>query len=271
MRTHSTYLYYEGEPLFPFGFGLSYTGFRYCSAQTDKISYQPGDTVTVTLDIENVGIMDGDEVVQLYAAPSGIPMTVPKKQLRAFTRIHVPRGEKVTAKLSFPVSDLSYWNINKNDFDLFSGNYTLMIGASSADIRRTCEIQVNASNYEGVEVSGEIPAVSALDYIDVKFDADRELNEYALINDWQSSISFEFCRMRSYHMVTVTASNPGPEVKLTITAAESKRVVAEVVIPPTGSMTKFTTVNAAAEPVDGVFTLRMTASGMLSLKSFKFS
>ena len=72
-------------------------------------------------------------------------------------------------------------------------------------------------------------------------------------------------------MVTVTASNPGPEVKLTITAAESKRVVAEVVIPPTGSMTKFTTVNAAAEPVDGVFTLRMTTSGMLSLKSFKFS
>ena len=170
--------YYEGEPLFPFGFGLSYTGFRYCSAKTDKISYQLGDTVTVTLDIENVGIMDGDEVVQLYAAPSGITMTVPKKQLRAFTRIHVPRGKTVTAKLSFPVSDLSYWNINKNDFDLFSGNYTLMIGASSADIRRTCEIQVNASNYEGVEVSGEIPAVSALDYIDVKFDADRELNVF---------------------------------------------------------------------------------------------
>ena len=117
--------YYEGEPLFPFGFGLSYTGFSYCSAKTDKISYQHGDTVTVTLDIENVGIMDGDEVVQLYAAPSGIPMTVPKKQLRAFTRIHVPRGEKVTAKLSFPVSDLSYWNINKNDFDLFSGNYKM--------------------------------------------------------------------------------------------------------------------------------------------------
>ena len=106
-------------------------------AKTDKISYEKGDTVTVTLDIENVGRMDGDEVVQLYAAPSGLPMTVPKKQLRAFTRVFVPRDETVTATLSFPVSDLSYWNINKNQFDLFSGNYTLMIGASSADIRRT--------------------------------------------------------------------------------------------------------------------------------------
>lgn len=272
MRTHSTYLYYEGEPLFPFGFGLSYTGFRYCSAKTDKISYENGDIVTVTLDIENVGRMDGDEVVQLYAAPADIPpMTVPKKQLRAFKRVFVLRGETVTVKLSFPVSDLSYWNISKNDFDLFSGNYTLMIGASSADIRRTCEIQVNASNYEGVEVSAEVPAVSAQDYVDVKFDADDEQNEYALINDWQSSIRFEYCRMRSYHMITVTAANPGPETKLTVTAAESGRVVAEVVFPPTGSLTGFTTVNAPAEPLDGVFSLRMTSGGMLSLRSFRFS
>ena len=133
------------------------------------------------------------------------------------------------------MDDLSYWNVNKNDFDLISGSYTLMIGASSADIRRTCDIQVNASDYQGVEVCDEIPAVSALNYVDVKFDADAELNEYALINDWQSSISFEYCRLRSYHMVSVTASNPGPEVRLSIVAAESGRTVAEVVIPPTGS------------------------------------
>lgn len=271
VRTRSTYLYYDGDPLFPFGFGLSYTGFRYCAAKSDKISYGSGDTVTVTLDIENVGMMDGDEVVQLYAAPNGLPLTAPKKQLRAFKRVFVPRGETVTVELSFPVDELSYWNINKNAFDLISGAYTLMIGASSADIRRTCDIQVNASDYQGVEVSGEIPAVSALNYVDVEFEADSDLSEYALINDWQSSISFEYCRLRSYHMVSVTASNPGAEVKLSILAVESGRTVAEVVIPPTGSLTKFTTVNASAEPLDGLFTLRLTSSGMLSLKSFRFS
>ena len=72
-------------------------------------------------------------------------------------------------------------------------------------------------------------------------------------------------------MVTITASNPGPEVKLTITAAESRRVVAEAVIPPTGSLTKFININAPAEPLDGVFKLRLTTSGMLSLRSFRFS
>ena len=270
IRTRTTYLYYDGEPLFPFGHGLSYTGFRYCSAKTDKLSYAKGDAVTVTLDIENVGIMDGDEVVQLYAAPASVPMTVPKKQLRAFTRVFVPHGETISVTLSFPVDDLSYWNVSKNSFDLFSGTYTLMIGASSADIRRTCEIQVNASNYEGVEVSSEIPAVSALDYTAVSFDADRDLNEYALINDWQSSITFEYCRLRSYHLVTVTASNPGSEVKLTITADDGRRI-AEIVIPPTGSLTAFTSVTAPAEPLDGVFGLRFTTSGMLSLRSFRFA
>lgn len=269
--TRSTYLYYDGEPLFPFGYGMSYTGFRYCTAKPDKPSYTKGDTVKVTLDIENVGMMDSDEVVQLYVAPNGIPMTVPKKQLRAFRRVFVPRGETVTVELTFPVDELSYWNVNKNDFDLISGSYTLMIGASSADIRRTCEIQVNASDYQGVEVSGDIAAVSALNYVDVKFEADAELREYALINDWQSSISFEYCRLRSYHMVSVTASNPGPEAKLSIIAAETGRTVAEVVIPPTGSLARFTTVNASAEPLDGLFTLRLTSSGMLSLLSFRFS
>ena len=272
IRTRSTYLYYDGEPLFPFGHGLSYTGFRYTAIKTDKLSYIKGDTVNVSFELENVGSMDGEEVVQLYvAAPSDLPLTKPKKQLAAFSRVLVPRGEKVTVQLSFCVDSLAFWNVNKNDFDLLSGCYTLMAGASSADIRRTLDIQINASEYEGVEVSAEIPAVTALDYVGVKFDADSSLREYALINDWQSSISFEYCRMRSYHRVEVTASNPGDPVKLTFVSAENGRVIAEAEIPPTGSLTEFVTVTVPAEPVDGVFTLRCSVSGMLSLRSFRFS
>lgn len=271
IRTRSTYLYYDGEPLFPFGHGLSYTAFRYTAASTDKISYGRGETVTLTFDLENVGRMDGDEVVQLYVAPPKLPMTMPKKQLKAFRRVFVPRGEAVTVELSFNTDELSFWNVNKGEFDLFSGNYTLMVGASSADIRRTAEIQINASGYEGMEVSQEIPAVTALDYVGIKYDADSRLSEYALINDWQSSITFEYCRMRGYHSVQVTASNPGEPVKFIFTCAENGKVIAEVEIPPTASLTEFITVNAPAEPVDGVFSLCCTASGMLSLKSFRFS
>lgn len=269
-RTRSTYLYYDGDPLFPFGHGLSYTAFRYMAVRTDKISYHSGDTVNVSFEIENVGVMDGDEVVQLYAsAPASLPLTKPKKQLIAFKRMFVPRGERVTVELSFSINDLSFWNPNKEDFDLFSGCYTLMAGASSADIRRTADIQVNASDYDGLDVSREVPVTAAVDMVGAEYDADCELREYALINDWQSSITFECCRMRSYHAVEVTASNPGAPVKMVFTT-DSGMTAAEIEIPSTASLTDFITVKGTAEPIDGLTDLRCTVSGMLSLRSFRF-
>ena len=268
-RTRSTYLYFDGEPLFPFGYGLSYTAFRYKAIKTDKQSYTSGETVSVSFELENVGAMDGDEVVQLYAsAPASLPFTKPKKQLVAFSRVFVPRGERVTVELSFRADDLSFWNMNKDSFDLFSGCYTLMAGASSADIRRTADIQINGSEYEGLDVSGTVPATAVFDFVGAEFDADRELREYLLINDWQSIVTFEFCRLKGYHNIEVTASNPGSAVKLNF-VTDDGRNVAEVEIPPTASLTEFVTVSAPAEPVDGVVTLRLTASGMVSLRSFR--
>lgn len=268
-RTRSTYLYFDGEPLFPFGYGLSYTAFRYKAIKTDKQSYTSGETVSVSFELENVGAMDGEEVVQLYAsAPASLPLTKPKKQLVAFSRVFVPRGERVTVELSFRADDLSFWNMNKDSFDLFSGCYTLMAGASSADIRRTADIQINGSEYDGLDVSGTVPATAAFDLVGAEFDADRELREYLLINDWQSIVTFEFCRLKGYHNIEVTASNPGSAVKLNF-VTDDGRNVAEVEIPPTASLTEFVTVSAPAEPVDGVVTLRLTASGMVSLRSFR--
>lgn len=272
VRTRSTYLYYDGDPLFPFGHGISYTAFRYTAIKTDKLSYGRGETVHVSFDVENVGGRDGEEVVQLYAAlPKQLQLTKPKKQLCAFRRVFIPRGERVTVELELRIDELSCWDVSRNRFELYSGCYTLMAGASSADIRRTAEIQVNASEFDGLDVTAGIPAVSALDYTGARFCADRELNEYALLDDWQSSISFEACRLRGYRTVKITASNPGVPVTLNITCAETGQAVAQAVIPSTAGMTSFVTVSAPAEPLDGIFTLKFTVSGMLSLRSFSFS
>ncbi len=269
-RTRSTYLYYDGEPLFPFGHGLSYTAFRYKEISTDKTSYSAGETVSVTFELENVGAMDGEEAVQLYAAaPPSLPLTAPKKQLVAFKRVFVPKGEKISVELSFNVDDLSFWNLNKDSFDLFSGCYTLMAGASSADIRRYADIHVNASEYDGLDVSHEIAATAAVDMSDAEFDADRELHEYVLINDWQSSVTFEYCRMKGYHGIELTASNPGAPVKVSF-VTEDGQTAAEAEVPSTASLTDFVTVTGTAEPIDGTATLRCTVSGMLSLRSFRF-
>ncbi len=270
IRTRSTYQYYDGEPLFSFGHGLSYTAFRYGTARTDKSIYQRGEKVKVVLDVTNVGGMGADEVVQLYIAPPELPITLPEKQLKAFARVHIPKDEAATVVLHFNIDDLAYWNVNTNSFDVFGGQYKLLIGTSSTDIRRTAEIEVIGSDYKGLDVSCDVAAVNSIDYVGVVFDADEKLEEYALINDWQSKLNFEYCCMKDYRHFEAVVSNPGVTAKLTVTNTDTGTVVAECEVPPTGSFTEFITVSCAAKPVSGTYNLCFTAGDMLCIKSFRF-
>jgi beta-glucosidase len=101
-----TYRYFDGDPLYPFGFGLSYTSFAYARAQVDHANISAKDSVTVSVEIKNTGTMAGDEVVQLYLTHSGITGT-PLRALRGFERVHLERGEKRTVKFVLRDRDLS--------------------------------------------------------------------------------------------------------------------------------------------------------------------
>ncbi len=270
IRTRSTYLYYDGEPLFPFGYGLSYTAFHYGALRTDKRSYERGDTISVSFELENVGGCSGEEVVQLYVAYPKLPLTLPKKQLKAFSRVYIPKGERITVTLEVKTEELAVWNANIRDHDVFTGDYELQVGGSSEDIRRVADIHVSGTNYEGVDLTKTIYAVDSADYLGVEYLADDELQEYALINDWQSYLSFEGCMFRSHHAVEVTASNPGAPAKLTFTRGDTGALVAECEIPSTGSLTNFGTYSARCEQLNGTGELRVTVSGMISLRSFRF-
>lgn len=270
IRSRSTYLYYEGEPLFPFGHGLSYTTFHYGAVTTDTASYNKGDTIKVSLELENTGMCDSDEVVQMYVVMPELPLTVPKKQLKAFCRVFVPRGEKVSVTLSLPVDELVRWNVSTDSFTVFSGTYELLIGPSSADIRKSCEVAVTGEECSGIDVSRTIAAVNSHDYIGVTYEADPKLSEYALINDWQSFISFHYCNLKAYHHIEAVVSNPGSACMLTVSCEQTGQQIASIEIPPTGGYTEFIQLAANAEPIDGIFTLRFTANSRLSFKSFRF-
>ena len=92
-----TYRYFKGEPLYPFGHGLSYTSFRYDNARVSSNSVAAGDSVTVSSDVTNTGPVDGDEVVQLYVSHPGKD-GAPVRSLQGFERVHLKRGEKRTVK-----------------------------------------------------------------------------------------------------------------------------------------------------------------------------
>ena len=138
-----TYRFFEGTPLYPFGYGLSYTTFGYANLRTSAPSMSANGTVSVSVDVTNTGARAGDEVVQLYAQHLGSKVTRPIKDLRGFRRITLQPGEMKTVRFTLAASSLAYWNESSKGWMNESEPVKLLVGASSADLRldRTIRLQ----------------------------------------------------------------------------------------------------------------------------------
>jgi beta-glucosidase len=137
-----TYRFFNGIPLYPFGYGLSYTTFTYSNVRANQTRASARDTISVSVDVANTGPKAGDEVVQLYVAhdSNAVPRAI--KDLRGYTRVHLAPGEKRTVTLSLATSSLAYWNETTHQWTLEREKVRLLLGASSADIRGQTTIDV---------------------------------------------------------------------------------------------------------------------------------
>ncbi len=129
--TKRTYKYFDGDVLYPFGYGLSYTSFRYSDLKVED----KGSTVDVTFTLRNVGRYDGDEVVQVYTRLPEYEGTAPIKELRGFKRVHLKKGQSKSVTVPLRREDLRYWSETQKKFIIPEGLPEIMVGASSADIR----------------------------------------------------------------------------------------------------------------------------------------
>lgn len=120
-------------PAFPFGFGLSYTSYRYANLKLTHNQLGPSETLEVGLDISNTGAHAGEEVVQLYVSPIGSAVERAPKELKAFTRIALRPGETKTVQLSLPIPRLAYYDETRADFVVEPLEYELFVGAHSLD------------------------------------------------------------------------------------------------------------------------------------------
>jgi beta-glucosidase len=129
-----TYMYLDRPATYPFGHGLSYTTFSYSNLRLESSTTStPDSALTATVDIANIGRVDGDEVVQLYARKPDSTVTRPLKQLVAFQRIHLAKGASTTVHLNVTRRALSYWNTQQHAFLIEPGAYELQAAPSSAD------------------------------------------------------------------------------------------------------------------------------------------
>ena len=120
--------------LYPFGYGLSYTTFGYSDLKISKPVIGPQENITLSCTVKNTGKKAGDEVVQLYIRDDFSSVTTYDKVLRGFERIHLQPGEEQTVSFTLTPQDLGLWDKN-NQFTVEPGSFSVMVGASSQDIR----------------------------------------------------------------------------------------------------------------------------------------
>ena len=135
------YRYYQtaGVPVaFPFGYGLSYTSFAYSDLKVTADS--------VTLTVTNTGARDGAEIVQVYIAKPGAEIFRPAQELKAFARVPLAAGESRTVTLPLDDKAFRYWNTRTDGWEIEGGRYEVRVGASSADIRLTANVDIRGTN-----------------------------------------------------------------------------------------------------------------------------
>jgi beta-glucosidase len=135
IRNGRTYMYFTGEALYPFGYGLSYTTFAYSNLRTSTSRLARDGQVTVSVNVRNAGKRDGEEVVQLYVKHMGSKVERPNKELKGFQRVALKAGETKTVRITLQAKDLAYWDAQKKQWVTEDERVNLMVGASSADVK----------------------------------------------------------------------------------------------------------------------------------------
>lgn len=143
IRHGRTYMYFKGKPLYPFGYGLSYTTFRFSHLHTDKRTLSRDGGMIVSVDVTNSGKAAGDAVPQLYVQHLGSRVARPSLELEGFARVHLDPGQTKTVRIPLKASQLAYWDAGQRAMVVEPDRVQLMIGASSADIklRRTIGVE----------------------------------------------------------------------------------------------------------------------------------
>jgi len=131
------------DPLYCFGYGISYTSFTYAGLSTDKKNYTAADKIVATVKVKNSGSVAGKEIVQLYVSKMNSSVPRADKELKAFKKIMITPGNTSSVSVNINVSDLAYWSDEQSKWVVEPGEYKLMAASSSKDIRQIASFNVS--------------------------------------------------------------------------------------------------------------------------------
>jgi beta-glucosidase len=142
IRDGRTYMYFKGEPLYPFGFGLSYTSFEVSNLRLSSKNLAKDGAVTVSVDVTNTGSRSGDDVVQMYVKHLGSKVERPSEELKGFERVTLKPNETKTVQMTLKGSTLAWWDEKLPGFSVEAEPVRVMIGNSASEILLSATVNV---------------------------------------------------------------------------------------------------------------------------------
>jgi beta-glucosidase len=146
IRHGRTYMYFKGDPLYPFGYGLSYTTFRYSKLRVSAGRLAADGKVTVSVDVKNTGTRQGDEVVELYVKHLKSAVERPAKELRGFRRVALAPNETKTVEIPLAADSLTYWDVRRKRWALEQDEVEVTVASSSAGAKLSKTLRVTGTN-----------------------------------------------------------------------------------------------------------------------------
>ncbi|MBP0972994.1 MAG: glycoside hydrolase family 3 C-terminal domain-containing protein [Oscillospiraceae bacterium] len=263
VRTKMTYLYFDGTPLFPFGYGLSYTSFGYDAFRAEATA----EGIAVSATITNTGSVDADEVVQVYAHAQFETMQRPQQWLVGFQRLHIPAGESVQFSAVIPLRNLAIYDVSRQRFCVEAGQYELRLGASSADIRCTLTVDVPGETIPPRDLTTETPA----EFWDAQYQT--EIFTDALSGEthvrglaWDNDLYFRNCDLTGVQELVIRAAAPVDPATVKVLVDDA--IVGEAVVPVGDGFTDFREVRVPLH-ADGCHTLRLHFPQLCCIRSIR--
>jgi beta-glucosidase len=277
-KSGMTYEYQRSAPLYPFGYGLSYTSFRYSNLRLSSPSVDQHGTVRVTLDVTNTGSRAGTDVVQLYTHERRSRTTQPIEQLRGFTRVTLAPGRTARVTLTLKVADLAFWDVTRDRNVVESGVYDVRIGSDADHVALAAPLTVHGEVIPPRDLTRVTQAQDFDDYSGVTL-TDRSRTSGTSVaataaGDW---ISFADTALPGGRPgLTAQVANPGStQAHVTVRVDDPNHgpVLGTLTVPPgNGDRYAYTTVSTALTGGHaGAHTLYLVFDGPSELSTLRLT
>jgi beta-glucosidase len=272
-KTGETYLYHRGAALYPFGYGLSYTTFRYGSVRLSSPSVPADGRVRVSVDVTNTGSRTGTETVQLYTHERRSRAVQPVEQLRGFQRVTLAPHQTRTVTLTLKASDLAFWDVTRSRPVVETGTYDLLLGGSSARVQASAALDVRGERIPARDLSGTTVAETFDDYSGTTLvDATRTSGTAVAATAAGQWIAFTDVALdggaRSVTAQVANASTTPATIEVRLDGPAG-RLVGTIAVPATGSRYSWTNVSSALHAVPGRHDVYLVFTGPGELDSIR--